>query len=186
MLPTPVFWPGKFHGLYSPWGCEESDMIERTCHQQSNWFPAHLEGSTSHVCWLWGYLCWGTWWMCQGLQKSQDKHYAVLKHQYSLRIWENILYQNKDILCMYTCVCVCVCTHTRSCPTLCDPMNWSQPCSSTHGISQAKILDWVASSSSRGSSQPRDQIHVFCICCFGQRVLYHWATWEAPDLIYKY
>ena len=112
MLPTPVFWPGKFHGLYSPWGCEESDMIERTCHQQSNWFPAHLEGSTSHVCWLWGYLCWGTWWMCQGLQKSQDKHYAVLKHQYSLRIWENILYQNKDILCMYTCVCVCVCART--------------------------------------------------------------------------
>ena len=28
-LPTPVFWPGEFHGLYSPWGCKESDMIER-------------------------------------------------------------------------------------------------------------------------------------------------------------
>ena len=28
-LPTPVFWPGEFHGLYSPWGCEESDMTER-------------------------------------------------------------------------------------------------------------------------------------------------------------
>ena len=27
-LPTPVFWPGEFHGLYSPWGCKESDMIE--------------------------------------------------------------------------------------------------------------------------------------------------------------
>ena len=26
MLPTPVFWPGKFHGLHSPWGCKESDM----------------------------------------------------------------------------------------------------------------------------------------------------------------
>ena len=25
-LPTPVFWPGKFHGLHSPWGCKESDM----------------------------------------------------------------------------------------------------------------------------------------------------------------
>ena len=28
-LPTPVFWPGKFHGLYSPWGCKESDTTER-------------------------------------------------------------------------------------------------------------------------------------------------------------
>ena len=27
-LPTPVFWPGKFHGLYSPWGCKESDTTE--------------------------------------------------------------------------------------------------------------------------------------------------------------
>ena len=28
-LPTPVLWPGEFHGLYSPWGCKESDMTER-------------------------------------------------------------------------------------------------------------------------------------------------------------
>jgi len=27
-LPTPVFWTGEFHGLYSPWGCKESDMTE--------------------------------------------------------------------------------------------------------------------------------------------------------------
>ena len=28
-LPTPVFWPGEFHGPYSPWGCKESDTTER-------------------------------------------------------------------------------------------------------------------------------------------------------------
>ena len=28
-LPTPVFWPGEFHGLYSPWGCKESDRTEQ-------------------------------------------------------------------------------------------------------------------------------------------------------------
>jgi len=28
-LPTPGFWPGKFHGLYSPWGCKESNMTEQ-------------------------------------------------------------------------------------------------------------------------------------------------------------
>ena len=27
-LPTPVFWPGEFHGLSSPWGCKESDTTE--------------------------------------------------------------------------------------------------------------------------------------------------------------
>ena len=28
-LPTPAFWPGEFHGLYSPWGCKESDTTEQ-------------------------------------------------------------------------------------------------------------------------------------------------------------
>ena len=28
-LPTPIFWPGEFHGLYSPWGRKELDMTER-------------------------------------------------------------------------------------------------------------------------------------------------------------
>ena len=33
MLPTPVFWPGEFHRLYSPWGCKELDTAERlSCH----------------------------------------------------------------------------------------------------------------------------------------------------------
>ena len=31
-LPTPVFWPGEFHGLYSPWGCKESDTTEQLSH----------------------------------------------------------------------------------------------------------------------------------------------------------
>ena len=39
-----------------------------------------------------------------------------------------------------------------SCVQLCDPMNYSPSCSSVHGISQAKILEWVSISSSRGSS----------------------------------
>ena len=52
-------------------------------------------------------------------------------------------------------------------------MHWSPPGSSVHGISQARILEWVAISYSRGSSQSRDQTHVSCI---GRHVLYHWAT----------
>ena len=45
---------------------------------------------------------------------------------------------------------------TQSCPTLCDPMDCSLPGSSVHGIFQARILEWVVISFSRGSSQPRD------------------------------
>ena len=51
---------------------------------------------------------------------------------------------------------------TQSCPALCDPMDCGLPGSSIHGIFQARVLEWVAISFSRGSSQPRDQTQVFC------------------------
>ena len=57
----------------------------------------------------------------------------------------------------------------------CDPVNCSPPGSTVHGISQARILEWVATSFSRGSSQPRDRTYISCI---GRRILYHWATRE--------
>ena len=49
---------------------------------------------------------------------------------------------------------------TQSCPTLWDPMGCSLPGSSVHGILQARILEWVAISFSRGSSRPRDRTQV--------------------------
>ena len=48
----------------------------------------------------------------------------------------------------------------QACLTLCDPMGRSPPGSSIHGILQARILDWVAMPSSRGSSRPRDGTHI--------------------------
>ena len=53
-----------------------------------------------------------------------------------------------------------LCLVTQTCPTLCNPMDCSLLGSSVHGILQAGILEWVAMSSSRGSSQPRDQTQV--------------------------
>ena len=49
------------------------------------------------------------------------------------------------------------------CLTLCDPVDCSLPGSSVHGLLQARILEWVAISFSRGPSQLRDWTHVFCI-----------------------
>ena len=51
---------------------------------------------------------------------------------------------------------VCTCSVAYLCPTLCDPMDCSPPGSSVRRISQARILEWVAISFSRGSSQHRD------------------------------
>ena len=48
----------------------------------------------------------------------------------------------------------------QSCPTLCDPVDCSPPCSSVHGIFQARVLEWVAIFFSRGSSLPRDRTQV--------------------------
>ena len=48
----------------------------------------------------------------------------------------------------------------QSYPTLCDPMDYSLPSSSVHGIFQAIVLEWIAISFSRGSSRPRDQAQV--------------------------
>ena len=61
----------------------------------------------------------------------------------------------------------------QSCPTPCDPMDCNLPGSSICGILQARILEWVAISFSRRSSQPRDQTQVSCIT--GRRFTI-WAT----------
>ena len=64
----------------------------------------------------------------------------------------------------------------QSCPTLCNPMDYSPLGSSVHGIFQARILEWVSISFSRGSSWPRDRTQVSCVA--GRRFT-NWATREA-------
>ena len=70
-----------------------------------------------------------------------------------------------------------LCSHTiaQSCLALCNPKDGSLPGSSVHVILQAIILEWVAISSSRGSSWPRDQTRVTWGSCIGRQILYHWA-----------
>ena len=66
-----------------------------------------------------------------------------------------------------------MCAIIQSYMIICDPMNCAPPGSSVHGISQARILEWVAISSSRGSSQPRNQTCVSCVSCVGRQIIYH-------------
>ena len=75
------------------------------------------------------------------------------------------------------------CMHAQSRPTLCNPMDCSLPGSSLHGIFQARILEWVAISSSRGSSLSKDRTRVSCISCIGRWVLYYCGNWEATVIL---
>ena len=61
---------------------------------------------------------------------------------------------------------------SQSCMTLCEPMDCSPPGSSVHSISQARKLEWVAISFSRGSSRPREWTCISCISCIA-RLIHH-------------
>ena len=65
---------------------------------------------------------------------------------------------------IYIYMCMCA-KSLQSYPTLSDPMDCSPPGSSIHGILQARILEWIDISSSRGSSRPSDRTQVSCISC---------------------
>ena len=68
----------------------------------------------------------------------------------------------------------------QSCLTLCDPMDYSPPGFSLHGILQARILEWVAIPFSRRSSQPREKTRVSCIAGIFFTI---WTTREAQDIL---
>ena len=73
---------------------------------------------------------------------------------------------NKRDLFVYVCA--------QWCLTGWDTVDYSLPCSSDIGIFQARILEQIAISFSRGSSWPRDQTRLSCASCIGRQILYHW------------
>ena len=78
---------------------------------------------------------------------------------------------------------MCLCA--QSCPTLCGPMDCSLP-GSLSGISQARILEWVAIFFSRESSQPRDWTWISCVSCIGRQILHHCAICLAKKFIWVF
>ena len=108
------------------------------------------------------------------------------------------------ILLWGPCTLGSCCSVARSCPTLFDLMDCSTPgfpvphrllefaqvhvhcigdaIQPSHPLMPARILEWVAIPSSRGSSWLRDQTYVSYGSCIGRQALYHCATWEARTL----
>ena len=77
----------------------------------------------------------------------------------------------------------CCCLNAKSCPTLGDLMNCSPLGSSIHGILQARILGWVAISSSKGSSWTRGGTQ---ISCTGGRFFTIQLPWKPPNWLYHF
>ena len=153
----------------SPWGFKEWDMTEQltlSLSREHAWDELLL----FQVC-KWFHLNtviqWFTKWetgiqtIILGCGKVENSGEWAIN-------WTNELY-----------ICVCV-LFTKSYLTLCDPMNCSPPGSSVHGISKARILEWVAIRFSRGSFWPRYWTQVSCIA---GRFFTNWATREAQSVL---
>ena len=91
-----------------------------------------------------------------GEKKKQNSLYRLWNFSLNLKLYE---YKNL-LFIIYGNASYTESEVAQSCPTLCNPMDCSLPGSTIHGIFQARILEWVAISFSRRSSQPRDWTQV--------------------------
>ena len=109
------------------------------------------------------------WCVHTAIFKTGNQQGLPVQHRELCSIFFNKLNGEKIWKRIDTCICITeslcytpetVCSVTQLCLTLCNPMDCSTPDSSIHGIFQARILEWVAISSSRGSSWPRNGNHI--------------------------
>ena len=114
------------------------------------------------------------------LPKVHSKNYVWGENDYMMilnyiTLWcIFMIHLHYDFCCLVRKLCIWL---------FCNPMDFSLPGSSVHGISQARILEWVTIPFSGGSSQPRDQTGVSWI---GGQILYLWATKKDYIMILYY
>ena len=115
----------------------------------------------------------------QNLPNPACSHHSLTSHSFSLQLHCSTFYLSlpPSLFLMLFILCTRPCSVAQACPTFFDPMDCSPPGSSVHGILQARILECVAISYSRGSSRPRDQTRVSCI---GRRLLYQLCHLGSP------
>ena len=133
--PTPVFLPGESQWRWSLVGCHL-------------WGPAEL-GSDLAVA---AAKVVSKQWICNAGEVDYVSITMLSRSETKTQVSKTLVC-NKSMACGESKV-------VQSCPTLCDPMDSSLPRSSIHGIFQATVLEWVAISFSRRSSQPRDRTQV--------------------------
>ena len=108
------------------------------------------------------------------LLRHKDRHYLTIKGSIPRRY--------SDCKCIHT---QHACLHAKSlqlCLTQCKLIHCGPPGSFVRGILQVRILEWVATSSSRGSSLPRNQTCVSSIACIAGGFFTTSATWRSKDV----
>ena len=169
---------------------------------QSDLKEINPEYSLKDWCWSWSSNTLGTWfkelthwnrfWCWERLRTGGEDGWMVSQPQRpwvwanSLRYWrrgnpgelqsmksqKSQTWLNNSTTTAFILTLLFSAKSLQSCPTLCDPMDYSPPDSSVHGILQTRIMGWVTMSSSRGSSLPRDQTYVSYVSYVGRRVFF--------------
>ena len=141
-------------------------------------FPILLSWEWMFMKWKCGALWRSPWCKCRNKLFSEGLHSGKMIHSNFIstgRVAISLFtycHQQHSIRYLYNHLC----SHAKllqSCPALCDPMDCSQPGSSVHRILQARIREWVAISSSTGSSQPKDWTCVSWGSCIAGRFFDH-------------
>ena len=143
---------------YSPWGRKGLDMTERL----------NKPGCSDHGILQARILEWVA--MPSFRRSSQPRDEPPISSVSCTG--RHVLYHWHHLGSPTTCVCA------QLCLTLCNPMDCSPAGSSVHGILSARILEWVAMPSSRGSSRPRDQTCISYVSCIAGRFFTTSTTWE--------
>ena len=170
IVPLPSTEPFNYSGECS-WKASTSGSIKQCCGQSNGLAQACFVGVRQvHGC---HHDPLGSFW--NFLNKRFSITYWIFSFCQPSKVDKNGLSIVDTIIDMSS-----VCMHAKllqSCPTLWDPVDCNPPASSALGILQARILEWVAMLSSRGSSWPRDQTCISYVSCIGRRLFTTGATW---------
>ena len=123
---------------------------------------------------------WMTEQQKRGLSRDSAFEYTFLSSHVKSRVSENLASSSlssppkmsftlDSTATVASVKCTCVCSVNQSCPNLGNPMDCSPPGFSVHGNLQARILEWVTFSSSRGSSPSKDRTRVSFVFCTGRQ-----------------
>ena len=110
-------------------------------------------------------------------------YYSEHTHTHVFRAWVHFLGWASVCVCVCVCVCAHTCVYVRMLSHIhlfATPWNIAHRAPLVHGIFQARILEWVAISFSRGSSWPRDRTRVSCVSCTDKQVLFFWQAGSLP------
>ena len=173
--------------------CWSSNTLATSCEELTHWKrPWSWEGlgpggeggdrgwdgwMASPTQWIWVWVNSRSWWWTgkPGVLRFRGLQWVGHKWETELN-WTELNASFKNILIELQFLeyhVLCYAKLLQLYPTLCDPMDYSPPVFSVHRILQARILEWVAISSSKETSWLRDQTHFSYVSCIGRWLLHH-------------